>query len=145
MKAATPRKVSLAPCLVELGFCSVHPVTLWMSFPTQRTKRSVPVRQGFQRLGSGTDYLWLNTYSLLATTHSTVAVRHAEVEDVGFLGYFLSSRTGLELAVALVGLLGPCHSPRTSETLCSLALMVSSAGRYFTRLCNQVLHPPTLS
>lgn len=145
MKGATPREVSLALYLVELGFCSVHPVTLWMTCSTPGTKRSVPVGQGFQRLGSGTDYQWLNTHSLLATTYSTVAVRHAEVKDVGFLGYFLSSRTGLELAVALVGLLGPCHSPRTSETLCSLALMVPSAGWYFTRLCNQVLHPPTLS
>lgn len=116
-----------------------------MACPTPGTKRSVPVGQGFQRPGSGTDYQWLNTHSLLATPHSTVAVRHAEVEDVGFLGYFLNSRTGLELTVAMVGLLGSCHSPRTSETLCSLALMVSPAGWYFTCLCNQVLHPPTLS
>lgn len=101
--------------------------------------------QSFRRPGSGTDYRWLNAHSLLATAHSTVAVRHAEVENVGFLGYFLSSCTGLELAVALVGLLGPCHSPRTSATLCSLALIVSPAGRYFTGLCNQILHPPTLS
>lgn len=84
--------------------------------------------QGFQRPDFGTDYRWLNTHSLLATTHSTVTVRHAEVEDVGFLGYFLSSRTGLELAVALVGLLGPCHSPRTSEILCSLGFMVILLG-----------------
>lgn len=58
----------------------------------------------------------------------TAASGGAEAEDAGSSGYFLSPRVSLEPAVALLGLLGPCHRPRTSEILHRLALMVSLLG-----------------
>ena len=78
----------------------------------------------------------------LGSSHPTPAVRWYEAKDAGCPSCFPSPHTAQGAAVALVGLLGPCHSPSTSEILTGLALMVSLAGWHSTHQHHCILYLP---